>query len=211
MSLTSPFIVLPLTWSYSLTMLSWILRAYFLHLTIRSPTQRAAYNAHRRELYHKQGEEARKRRRERERDRYNALEGERKAERNKKRAKLERDRYNRLSKEELAERNRKRRERARERKLAKARDEGVDGSGGGKKKKGASKTEENVPGLPGMKMDEIAMDAMSDAVIADAVSAAAEVAEQVIASHDVTEVAMEVVGTEEGEESEDENGEMVDV
>ena len=30
-----------------------------------SPTQRAAYNAHRRELYHKQGETARQRRRER--------------------------------------------------------------------------------------------------------------------------------------------------
>ena len=81
-----------------------------------SPTQRAAYNAHRRELYHKQGESARQRRRERERQRYHSLEGEDRKKRNARRAKLERDRYQKLSKEELAERNRKRRERAKLRK-----------------------------------------------------------------------------------------------
>eukprot|EP00984_Skeletonema_dohrnii_P026313 scaffold15645_cov98-Skeletonema_dohrnii-CCMP3373.AAC.2 len=81
-----------------------------------SPTQRAAYNAHRRELYHKQGETARHRRRERERQRYHSLEGEDRKARNARRAKLERDRYQKLSKEELAERNRRRRERAKSRK-----------------------------------------------------------------------------------------------
>lgn len=81
-----------------------------------SPTQRAAYNAHRRELYHKQGETARQRRRERERQRYHSLEGDDRKKRNARRAKLERDRYQKLSKEELAERNRKRRERAKLRK-----------------------------------------------------------------------------------------------
>ena len=82
-----------------------------------SPTQRAAYNAHRRELYHKQGETARQRRRERERQRYHSLKGEERKQRNARRAKLERDRYQKLSKEELAERNRKRRERAKARKM----------------------------------------------------------------------------------------------
>ncbi len=81
-----------------------------------SPTQRAAYNAHRRELYHKQGETARQRRRERERQRYHSLEGEDRKARNARRAKLERDRYQKLSKDELSERNRKRRERAKARK-----------------------------------------------------------------------------------------------
>lgn len=88
-----------------------------------SPTQRAAYNAHRRELYHKQGETARHRRRERERQRYHSLEGEDRKARNARRAKLERDRYQKLSKEELAERNRKRRERAKARKAAAKRSE----------------------------------------------------------------------------------------
>jgi len=82
-----------------------------------TPEARASYNAHRRELYHKQGEAARKRRRERERDRYHSLEGESKKSRNERRAKLERDRYNRLSKEELAGRNAKRRDRAKARKM----------------------------------------------------------------------------------------------
>ena len=81
-----------------------------------SPSQRAAYNAHRRELYHKQGETARHRRRERERQRYHSLQGEERKVRNARRAKLERDRYQKLSKDELAERNRKRRERAKARK-----------------------------------------------------------------------------------------------
>jgi len=82
-----------------------------------TPDARATYNAHRRELYHKQGEAARKRRRERERDRYHSLEGEDKKTRNERRAKLERDRYNRLSKDALAARNAKRRDRAKQRKL----------------------------------------------------------------------------------------------
>lgn len=90
-----------------------------------SPTQRAAYNAHRRELYHKQGETARQRRRERERQRYHSLEGEDRKTRNARRAKLERDRYQKLSKEELAERNRKRRERAKARKVNAKRNETV--------------------------------------------------------------------------------------
>ncbi len=90
-----------------------------------SPTQRAAYNAHRRELYHKQGETARQRRRERERQRYHSLEGEDRKTRNARRAKLERDRYQKLSKDELAERNRNRRERAKARKLNAKRNETV--------------------------------------------------------------------------------------
>ncbi|KAK1739537.1 hypothetical protein QTG54_010080 [Skeletonema marinoi] len=81
-----------------------------------SPTQRAAYNAHRRDLYHKQGETARHRRRERERQRYHSLEGEDQKARNARRAKLERDRYQKLSKDELGDRNRRRRERAKSRK-----------------------------------------------------------------------------------------------
>ena len=81
-----------------------------------SPTQRAAYNAHRRELYHKQGEAARHRRRDRERARYHSLQGEDQKSRNARRAKLERDRYQKLSKDDLTERNRKRRERAKTRK-----------------------------------------------------------------------------------------------
>lgn len=82
-----------------------------------SPDQRATYNAHRRELYHKQGELARKRRRDRERARYHSVEGDDKMSRNARRAKLERDRYNRLSKNDLEDRNRKRRDRARLRKV----------------------------------------------------------------------------------------------
>lgn len=82
-----------------------------------SETQREAYNAHRRELYHKQGDETRKRRRERERSRYHSLEGDAKKERNARRAKLERDRYNKLSKEELELRNARRRERSKQKKL----------------------------------------------------------------------------------------------
>ena len=81
-----------------------------------SPTQRAAYNSHRRDLYHKQGETARHRRRERERQRYHSLQGEEQKARNDRRAKLERDRYQKLSKEDLANRNRKRRERSKTRK-----------------------------------------------------------------------------------------------
>ena len=81
-----------------------------------SPTQRAAYNAHRRDLYHKQGETARHRRRERERQRYHSLQGEEQKARNDRRAKLERDRYQKLSKEDLANRNSKRRDRSKSRK-----------------------------------------------------------------------------------------------
>ena len=81
-----------------------------------TPEARASYNKHRRDLYHKQGETARKRRRERERGRYHALQGDDKKQRNERRAKLERDRYNRLSKDALETRNAKRRDRAKQRK-----------------------------------------------------------------------------------------------
>jgi len=95
-----------------------------------SPTQRAAYNAHRRDLYHKQGETARQRRRERERQRYHSLEGDDRKNRNARRAKLERDRYQKLSKEDLAERNRKRRERAKSKKTNAKRAEAAQESAG---------------------------------------------------------------------------------
>jgi len=99
-----------------------------------TPDARASYNAHRRDLYHKQGEAARKRRRERERDRYHSLEGEAKKLRNERRAKLERDRYNKLGKAELAERNARRRDRSKTRKSVTP--------------KGEKSTTTTVPGLP---------------------------------------------------------------
>jgi hypothetical protein len=74
--------------------------------------QRQAYNAKRREQYHRQSELSRQRRRERERARYHALQAEDAKMRNKRRAKLERERYQKLSPEELEAKNRRRRERA---------------------------------------------------------------------------------------------------
>lgn len=74
--------------------------------------QRKAYNARRREQYHRQSEASRQRRRERERSRYHELSVEAAKERNARRAKLERERYQRLSPAELEARNRRRRERA---------------------------------------------------------------------------------------------------
>ena len=150
-------------------------------------SQRAAYNAHRRELYHKQGEDARKRRRERERSRYHSLEGEQKRERNARRAKLERDRYNKLTKEELEMRNARRRERAKQKKLV----NGTAGGGGGVHvssvesggdKMGYGEGERQVPAAA--ESGEIGQhpDGMAEDAIADAVSAAAEVAERAIGS-----------------------------
>jgi hypothetical protein len=74
--------------------------------------QRQAYNAKRREQYHRQSELSRQRRRERERARYHSLQMEEAKVRNKRRAKLERERYQKLSPEELEAKNRRRRERA---------------------------------------------------------------------------------------------------
>jgi hypothetical protein len=74
--------------------------------------QRQAYNAKRREQYHRQSELSRQRRRERERARYHALQTDDAKTRNKRRAKLERERYQKLSPEELEAKNRRRRERA---------------------------------------------------------------------------------------------------
>ena len=74
--------------------------------------QRQAYNAKRREQYHRQSELSRQRRRERERARYHALQSDDAKSRNKRRAKLERERYQKLSPEELEAKNRRRRERA---------------------------------------------------------------------------------------------------
>lgn len=149
-----------------------------------SDAQRAAYNAHRRELYHKQGEDARKRRRERERNRYHSLEGEQKKERNARRAKLERDRYNKLTKEELEARNARRRERAKNKKLATARmatvevDQFVNSVGLGQESQMHGGLPE-VAGAGGGKMDLYQQEQHHDN-IADAVSVAAEVAEQAI-------------------------------
>ena len=77
-----------------------------------TPDQRQAYNAKRREQYHRQSELSRQRRRERERARYHALQADDAKSRNKRRAKLERERYQKLSPEELEAKNRRRRERA---------------------------------------------------------------------------------------------------
>lgn len=140
-----------------------------------TPESRSSYNAHRRELYHKQGEDARKRRRERERDRYHSLEGESKKQRNERRAKLERDRYNKLAKEELANRNERRRERAKTRKSI-TKTGGAGGATTTTTEDMATKTE-MLPNLP-----EYAMDDVTDAAMADASAFAAEVAEQVIAT-----------------------------
>lgn len=119
-----------------------------------SPTQRAAYNAHRRDLYHKQGETARQRRRERERQRYHSLEGEDRKARNARRAKLERDRYQKLSKEELADRNRKRRERAKSRKTNAKRAESATAA--------AAAIETDVPALPNASLNVAIGDAMDE-------------------------------------------------
>jgi hypothetical protein len=134
-----------------------------------TPEARSSYNAHRRELYHKQGEAARKRRRERERDRYHSLEGENKKQRNERRAKLERDRYNKLDKEELAARNLRRRERAKARKsLTKTLAAGGSGA-------------TTTGGEEDVKIEHPDY-AMEDVAMADASALAAEVAEQVIAN-----------------------------
>mmetsp|Transcript_8359 Transcript_8359/g.12950 ORF Transcript_8359/g.12950 Transcript_8359/m.12950 type:complete len:209 (+) Transcript_8359:2-628(+) len=130
-----------------------------------SPTQRAAYNAHRRELYHKQGETARHRRRERERQRYHSLEGEDRKARNARRAKLERDRYQKLSKDELGDRNRRRRERAKSRKTNAKRTESTQ-----QMPVAAAAIETQVPTLPDTSL----------ANPVDMSAVAAEVAEQVI-------------------------------
>jgi hypothetical protein len=124
-----------------------------------TPEARAAYNQHRRELYHRQGEAARKRRRERERERYHSLEGESKKLRNERRAKLERDRYNKLQKDALAERNARRRERARARKL-----QGKAGGGGPVEGAGnaAGDAVVGVPHLPDMDDAVIAAAAVGD-------------------------------------------------
>mmetsp|Transcript_3272 Transcript_3272/g.7245 ORF Transcript_3272/g.7245 Transcript_3272/m.7245 type:complete len:541 (-) Transcript_3272:84-1706(-) len=175
-----------------------------------TPEARAAYNAHRRELYHKQGENARKRRRERERERYHSLEGESKKSRNERRAKLERDRYNRLSKDELSDRNSKRRDRAKARKVHTK--DGPEDAAAPLAEEGVVltipppveiKTEvvinDGVPNLPNMGMQdadvlgaplpEATVD-VTDAAMADASALAAEVAEQVIAGTNL-ESAME--------------------
>lgn len=126
-----------------------------------SPTQRAAYNAHRRNLYHKQGETARQRRRERERQRYHSLEGEDQKDRNARRAKLERDRYQKLSKEELADRNRKRRERAKSRKTNAKRAESATAA--------AAAIETDVPALPNASLnDPVGMSGAVAVAIGDA-------------------------------------------
>lgn len=77
-----------------------------------STEQRHQYNEKRREQYHRQNEISRQKRRERERNRYHALDNETAKERNERRAKLERERYQKLAPEELEEKNRRRRERA---------------------------------------------------------------------------------------------------
>jgi hypothetical protein len=150
-----------------------------------TPEARAAYNQHRRELYHRQGEEARKRRRERERERYHSLEGESKKLRNERRAKLERDRYNKLQKDALAERNARRRERARARKM-------LSKAGGVSEAVAIPPREvgdvhDDVVGLPHLAESSTAD---VDATMADASALAAEVAERVIAATDLN-VAME--------------------
>ena len=164
--------------------------------------QRAAYNAHRRQLYHKQGDMARKRRRERERSRYHSLEGDAKKDRNARRAKLERDRYNKLSKEELEMRNARRRERAKMKKVINSKPSGAvadEATGlqfmddGSHIMHIANLTDpaeaelklhhEQYHHLDGMEAHHQHLDhlgVVSEDVIADAVSAAAEVAEQAI-------------------------------
>ena len=122
-----------------------------------SPTQRAAYNAHRRELYHKQGETARQRRRERERQRYHSLEGDDRKKRNARRAKLERDRYQKLSKEDLAERNRKRRERAKLRKTQTKSSGPVEQAAANHQLPVAAVETGEVPALPETSLDDIAV------------------------------------------------------
>lgn len=148
-----------------------------------TPEARAAYNAHRRDLYHKQGESARKRRRERERERYHALEGDDRKSRNDRRAQLERDRYQKLSKEELAARNEKRRERAKQRKLKQANKKAKLPAAA---PKAEAKGEGGVPNLPEMATVDQGMAHVDEAALA------AEVAERVIAGTNLDE-AMEDV------------------
>jgi len=186
-----------------------------------TPEARSAYNAHRRELYHKQGENARKRRRERERERYHSLEGESKKSRNERRAKLERDRYNRLSKDDLSDRNSKRRERAKTRKqqnkqvaevpMPMVEEMGIPLQQQQQHAPLLIKTEQviatnegNVPHLQevhhdandvmGAPLPEATVDVNDAAHMADASALAAEVAEQVIAGTNL-DGAMEAVGT----------------
>lgn len=77
-----------------------------------TPEQRMQYNSKRREQYHRQSENSRQKRRERERARYHSLTNDSAKDRNARRAKLERERYQKLTPEELEAKNRKRRERA---------------------------------------------------------------------------------------------------
>lgn len=81
-----------------------------------SDADRLTYNTLRRKQYHSRSDHSKKRRRERDKERYNAIAGDEKKQRNDSRAQLERERYKKLTKEELASRNKKRRERANQRK-----------------------------------------------------------------------------------------------
>lgn len=71
-----------------------------------------SFNLEQREQYHRQTENSRQKRRERERSRYHSLTSNAAKDRNARRAKLERERYQKLTPEELEAKNRKRRERA---------------------------------------------------------------------------------------------------
>jgi len=226
-----------------------------------SPTQRAAYNAHRRELYHRQGEEARKRRRERERARYHSLEGDDKRTRNARRAQLERERYNKLSKEELAERNAKRRERAKMKKMmitnggsaaatsggagataaatSGASGENANGANTKERKKKVPRTDESQLDVAQdmnfqVKHEELTMDPMAEShaahyshhgeegvppldevvtvpedIMADAVSAAAEVAERVVTAAAEAAAAAAAEASQHGDGGDDGNDMIV--
>jgi hypothetical protein len=137
-----------------------------------TPDQRQAYNAKRREQYHRQSELSRQRRRERERSRYHALAADDAKHRNARRAKLERERYQKLSAEELESKNRKRRERAalnRQKKEAEKAGGAVVGLDGGSSADpsdvAAVKLEEEAPVVHDI-------DAAVEAAAQDAVSAA---------------------------------------
>jgi hypothetical protein len=77
-----------------------------------TPEQRQIYNAKRREQYHRQTDNSRVKRRERERSRYHSLNNDAAKERNARRARLERERYQKLTGDDLESKNRRRRERA---------------------------------------------------------------------------------------------------
>ena len=163
-----------------------------------SDNQREAYNAHRRDLYHKQGDETRKRRRERERSRYHSLEGDAKKERNARRAKLERDRYNKLNKEELELRNARRRERSKQKKLKVGKSESSLPSLSVENYRGLVKEEHADENYEGVVPEDSAVGFKS-------ANAAAEVAEQTIGAimdeHVVVGTAIDVVhGTEDRNE-----------